>query len=61
MTLTVLFGADLRDMFWMGQMRSNHLTGRKDVRTRFGPASVSKMLTVGLHIFDVIPTPMWTF
>lgn len=60
MTLTVLFKTHLKDMLLIGQMLSRHLTWRKDVQTRLGPAPVSKRLTVGLDIIDVILTHMWT-
>lgn len=31
------------------------------MQTRFGPASGLKTLTIGLSIFDMISTNMWTF
>lgn len=60
MMLTGLYHADLRDMLRAVRMLSRHLTGRKDVQTRFGSVPVSKLLTVGLEIFDVIRKPVWT-
>lgn len=44
----------------MGRGLLCHLTRRKNVRTRYGPAPVSKTLNIGLCLFDVIPTHMWT-
>lgn len=60
MTLIGLIYADLRDKLWVVQMGSRHLNGRKDVQTRFGPVLVSKTLIIGLEIFDIISTHMWT-
>lgn len=58
MPLTVFFDADLRDMSWMDASR--HFTGKKDVWSRSGQVPVLKTLIVGLNIFDITPTAMWT-
>lgn len=59
-TLTCLSDTDLRNMLGRGPMLSRHLTGREDTRAIFGPTPVSKTLTVGLDIFDLILMDMWT-
>lgn len=43
----------------MGQMRLRRLSEANDVQIRFGQALLSKTLTDGRNMIDVIPTLMW--
>lgn len=44
-------------MHW-GDGGRPHVTGRDDLQTMSGPAQASKIMTVSLSIFDVVPTHM---
>lgn len=56
MILTGLFQADSGEMLWKGQNRSQNLSGTKNSGTRLGTARLLKKLTVGLSMFNSIPT-----
>lgn len=57
--MSVVYAA-FRDILMMEWTQSSHFTDRKDKQTRFGAAPVLETMNVGLNVFDVIPTPMWS-
>lgn len=57
MTLIQLSEQHLNDMLGVERMSTSHLTGRKVLQTRFGPARVLKTGTVCPGILEVIALP----
>lgn len=54
-----LFESNCRDWLWIKRVQLRHSMERKSRQARLASVQVSKSLTVGISVFDMIPKQRW--